>query len=138
MAQVKFSVYSNVGEEIARKLAVASSRTEEVLAQIVLADTDKFVPMDTGQLSQQAYTEGGFVIYRGPYARFLYNGKVMVDPNTGSPFAPAGGHKVVTDRDLVFKTKANPQAQSHWFEASKAVNLDKWKKAAEEEMKKNV
>ena len=76
------------------------------------------------------------IVYPGPYARFLYYGKVMVDPNTGSTYAPEGGTKVVTDRNLVFTQTVHPQAQSHWFEASKAQNLDKWIRVAEKAVKK--
>lgn len=54
----------------------------------------------------------------------------MIDPNTGSSFAPKGGTKVLTDRNLVFMRDHHPQAQSHWFEASKAQNLDKWLRIA--------
>ena len=55
----------------------------------------------------------------------------MVDPNTGSSYAPKGGTKVLTDKNLVFNQAIHPQAQDHWFEASKAQNLDKWLRVAE-------
>ena len=55
----------------------------------------------------------------------------MVDPETGSSWVRKDEHKVVTDRNLVFRTDVNPQAQSHWVEASKAQNLDKWMRAAQ-------
>ena len=80
--------------------------------------------------------DGNKIIYPGPYARFLYYGKVMVDPQTGSTFAPKGGTKVLTDRDLVFSKAMHPQAQSHWFEASKAQNLDKWIRVAKKAVEK--
>ena len=60
----------------------------------------------------------------------------MVDPNTGSTYAPKGGTKVVTDRDLVFNQIMHPQAQAHWGEASKAQNLGKWARVAEKAVKK--
>lgn len=68
----------------------------------------------------------GKIIYPGPYARFLYNGKLMVDPETGSAWAKKGATKTVKDKNLVFSKAVNPTPQAHWFEASKALNLDKW------------
>ena len=50
----------------------------------------------------------------------------MVDPDTGSAFAQKGAVKVLTDKNLVFSKSVHPQAQAHWFEASKAQNLEKW------------
>ncbi len=54
----------------------------------------------------------------------------MVDPETGSAWAKEGATKVVTDKDLVFNQTVHPQAQSHWFEASKAQNLGNWIRVA--------
>lgn len=60
----------------------------------------------------------------------------MVDPNTGSAYAPKGGTKVVTDRNLVFTQAVHRQAQDHWFEASKAQNMEKWLHTADKAVKK--
>lgn len=95
--------------------------SEALLAQTVLKDTRPYVPARTLSLSQRAHTEGGLVIYPGPYARYLYYGKVMVGPPP----------KEVTDKDLVFSTAAHEKAQAHWFEASKAQNLNKWVKVVQ-------
>ena len=55
----------------------------------------------------------------------------MIYEPTGSTFAPRNEHKVVTNRDLVMNKSMHPQATSHWFEVSKALNLDIWIKVAE-------
>ena len=60
----------------------------------------------------------------------------MVDPNTGSTWAPKGGTKVVTDRNLVFTKTMHSQAQAFWCEASKAQNIDKWVRVAQKAVKK--
>ena len=70
--------------------------------------------------------------------RYLYYGKVMVNPETGSTYAPKGGTKVLTDKNLVFNTSGHNQAQSHWFEASKAQNLEKWRDVAGKAMKQEL
>lgn len=133
---VKFSVYMDGMDAIKETLAQACGKAEHVLAVQVEKDTVPFVPALTGSLTERTRVVGNAIIYPGPYARFLYNGKVMVDPNTGSTYAPKGGTKVLTDRNLVFTKTMHPQAQSHWFEASKAQNLDKWLRVAEKAVKK--
>lgn len=133
---VKFSVYMEGMDAIKEKLVQACGKAEHVLAVQVEKDTVPFVPALTGSLTERTRVVGNAIIYPGPYARFLYNGKVMVDPNTGSTYAPKGGTKVLTDRNLVFTKTMHPQAQSHWFEASKAQNLDKWVRVAEKAVKK--
>lgn len=127
------------GEQAIRaKLQASCSKAEHLLAQQVAKDTSPFVPALTGSLDQRTQVDGAQVIYPGPYARFLYYGKVMVDPNTGSTYAPKGGTKVVTDRNLVFNKSMHAQAQDHWFEASKAQNLDKWLRVAEKAVKNGL
>ena len=122
----------------AAKQAIAErcKQAEHVLAEQMEKDTQPFVPMLTGSLTQRTRVVGNELIYPGPYARFLYYGKVMIDPNTGSTYAPKGGTKVVTDRNLVFNHTAHPQAQAYWCEASKAQNLGKWARVAEKAVKK--
>lgn len=145
---LKFSVHVDGMEAIKEKLAQGCSRAEHALAQQVMKDTTPFVPASQSEsLSNRAFVAGftasdygpaagNMIVYPGPYARFLYYGKVMVDPDTGSTYAPEGGHKVVTDRNLVFNHATHPQAQAFWFEASKAQNLDKWVRVADKAVKK--
>lgn len=132
---LKFDVKFEGDQAIRNALAESCTKAEHIVAQQVAKDTSPFVPALTGSLDIRTRVDGSNVIYPGPYARFLYNGKVMVDPNTGSTYAPKGGTKVVTDRDLVFNQTVHPQAQDHWFEASKAQNLDKWERVAEKAVK---
>ena len=133
---IKISVHTDGFDAAKEAIAKACTRAEHVLAEQIEKDTQPFVPMLTGSLTQRTRVDGSTVIYPGPYARFLYYGKVMVDPNTGSTYAPKGGTKVVTDRNLVFNKAMHPQAQAHWFEASKAQNLDKWVRVADKAVKK--
>lgn len=60
-----------------------------------------------------------------PQGRFLYEGKVMVDPVTGSPWARKGAKKVVTERPLTY---SNPKATPHWFDAAKEAHSKAWVK----------
>lgn len=133
--RLKFTVHTEGMDAVMEALAKTCSRAEHAVAVQAEKDTVPFVPMLTGSLTQRTRVDGNQIVYPGPYARFLYYGKVMVDPSTGSTYAPKGGTKVVTDRNLVFNQTVHPQAQSHWFEASKAQNLDKWMRVAEKEVK---
>ena len=132
---IRFSVDASGIGSVKNALESACSRAEHALAVQVEKDTQPFVPALTGSLTQRTRVVGNEVVYPGPYARFLYYGKVMVDPNTGSTYAPKGGAKVLTDRNLVFTKSMHAQAQAHWFEASKAQNLDKWVRVAEKAVK---
>lgn len=127
---VNFHVNSSGMQQLNAKIANAGSRAENILAQQVKKDTSPFVPFLTGSLDQRTQVIGNTVVYPGPYARFLYYGKVMVDPETGSTWAKPGGTKVVTDRNLVFTKAFHHQACAHWFETSKALNLQKWLRVA--------
>lgn len=133
---IKISVHTDGFDAVKEAIAKACTRAEHVLAEQIEKDNQPFVPAFTELITQRTRVDGSAVIYPGPYARFLYYGKVMVDPNTGSTYAPKGGTKVLTDRNLVFSKAVHPQAQSHWFEASKAQNLDKWVRVADKAVKK--
>lgn len=133
---LSFGLYVDGLDAIKDKLSESCTRAESIVGQQVIKDTAPFVPALTGSLTIRTRLDGNKIIYPGPYARFLYYGKVMVDPQTGSTFAPKGGTKVLTNRDLVFSKAMHPQAQSHWFEASKAQNLDKWIRVAEKAVEK--
>lgn len=133
---VTFAMHFGGMEAIKDKLAESCTRAESIVGQQVIKDTAPFVPALTGSLTIRTRLDGNKIIYPGPKARFLYYGKVMVDPQTGSTFAPKGGTKVLTNRDLVFSKAMHPQAQSHWFEASKAQNMENWVRGADKAVKK--
>lgn len=135
---LKFSVKADGFDALQEKIAQACSKAEHALAVQAQKDTSPFVPFLTGSLDQRTQVVGDSIIYPGPYARFLYYGKVMIDPETGSTYVPKGGTKVLTDKNLVFNTSGHSQAQSHWFEASKAENLDKWIRVADKAVKNGL
>lgn len=98
---------------------------QQWLGDRVLEDCKPFMPHLTGSQQQRSYVEssGRKVIFPGPYARFLYMGKVMVDPDTGSPWARKGVQKVVTERPLTY---SSPSATDHWFDTAKAQYGEYW------------
>lgn len=101
----------------------------------VFTDMEKYMPFRDGNMrnvsaimSRSMQGTGRVIAGAPPYGRFLYEGKVMVDPVTGSPWARAGAKKVVTDRDLVFDKIAHPRATDHWFDAAKDQYVKSWAK----------
>ena len=101
----------------------------------VYANMKKYMPIRDGVMIHTTDTmnnsmQGTGKIIGGapPYGRFLYMGKVMVDPLTNSPWARKGATKVVTDRNIVFDKTENPFATDHWFDAAKTENVKSWVK----------
>lgn len=103
-----------------------------------------FMPMITGSFinttrAASSAVQGTGKVYAayGPQGRFLYEGKTMVDEETGSTWARRGARKVLVSQyggetnareDLVYTKQAHPKAQSHWFDAAKAKDGRKWVK----------
>lgn len=135
---VQFSVHTSGIDSLPDKIRKSSDKAEHIVAIQVKKDTSPYVPALTGDLDRRTRVDGPNVIYPGPQSRYLYYGKLMVDPATGSSYAPKGATKVLTDKDLVFNKAMHTQAQSHWFEASKAENLEKWVRVADKAVKREL
>ena len=101
-AQLNFSVFNPRFEQAQR-----------MLGEHILTASRSRMPIRTGALQQLSHTEDGGrrIVFPGPYARFQWGGKVMVDPETGSPWARKGVKKVLTDRPLTY---GDPNAVDHW------------------------
>ena len=113
-------------------------RAQFALDSRIMNDMVPYMPMTTGTLIQvtrakSAATAGTGIVCAaaGPYGRFQYYGKVMVDPLTNSPWARKGAKKIVTDRPLEY---SNPRAQAKWFEVAKEKNLNKWIKLVDDKL----
>lgn len=96
----------------------------------IMTDMVPYMPHNTGTFvsitrAQSAALAGsGLVVAAAaPTGRFLYYGKVMVDPETGSPFARPGAKKVVTEKPLNY---SNPKATPEWFETAKKNHGKQW------------
>ena len=96
----------------------------------VMTDMIPYMPHNTGAFvnitrAQSAAIAGTGEVVAGaaPMGRFLYNGVVMVDPETGSPWARPGAKKIVTARPLTY---SNPQATPKWFDTAKQNHGQQW------------
>lgn len=97
----------------------------------VLRLSSPYMPMQSGMLQKLGVlgTEigSGEVVYNGPYARYLYYGKVMVGR------AP----KQLTDKDLTFHGQSgSPSRGAFWFERMKADKKDQILRGAAKIFKK--
>lgn len=99
----------------------------------VMQDMIPFMPFRDGNLvnvskihSASLQGTGKVVAGAPPHGRFLYEGKVMIDPETKSPWARKGAKKIVTDRNLEFDKTAHPDATDHWFEPAKQKHEKAW------------
>lgn len=135
---LKFNVHTSGLDSLREKVSSASDKAAHIVAMQVRKDTSPYVPALTGSLAKRNARRWGEIIYPGPYARYLYFGKLMVDPATGSSYAQKGSTKVLTDKNLVFNKAMHGQAQSYWFEASKAENLEKWVRVADKAVKRDL
>lgn len=99
----------------------------------VIRDTEPFVPFDRGVLRNSAKyatrVGSGQVVYKTPYAHYLYNGELMVGVTSRSSYAKAGEPKEYTGRPLTYHT---PGTGAMWFEESKRKNLKSWVKGVKE------
>lgn len=135
---VQFSIHTSGIDSLPDKIRKSSDKAEHIVAIQVKKDTSPYVPALTGDLDRRTRVDGPSVIYPGPQSRYLYHGKLMVDPATGSSYATKGTTKTLTDKNLVFNKAMHSQAQDHWFEASKAENMDKWVRVAEKAVKREL
>ena len=148
---MRYTFESDGLESLTRKMAEAVEKAAYETAVQAAKDTEPYVPMLTGSLKNRTQVKGNTIIYPGPYARYLYYGKVMVDSKTGKGpmhFTDKKGNEVIrfhkgaklrpTNKDLQFNTASHKNAQAHWFEASKAQNKDKWLGVMAKAINKNL
>lgn len=145
---LRFEVYTSGFDKLKAALARGGTKAEHVVAVQAAKDTQPLVPMQTGSLRNRTKVVGNTIVYPGPYARYLYYGKYMVNAATGKGPAhyvdakgdehikyPKGSKLVATDRDLVFH---HPGTRSHWFEVSKNRNIEKWTRIAKEAVSREL
>lgn len=128
-SMVKGDIKVNIRME---RLSMQYNRAQFYLDSQVMTDMVPLMPKNTEifvnltkQRSAAMAGTGQVCAAAPPYGRFLYEGKVMVDPVTNSPWARKGAKKVVTDRDLTY---SNPRTVPHWFDEAKHLHLKQWVK----------
>ena len=142
LSKIKYN-YSKHGKGADIEVDVDLSRFEKqygkaqyALDSMVMTSMQPYMPMRTGTFINVTKAMSAAIAGRGtvvaaapPMGRFLYEGKVMVDPATNSPWARPGAKKIVTDRDLDYFKGAHPKATDHWFDTAKQNHGKSWVKA---------
>ena len=85
-------------------------KVEKFATQTCAIHMDKYVPYKEGNLRDYDI-DGNEIIYDTPYAHYMYEGILYVDPETGSSWARKDVTKVPTSRKLTFRT---PGTGRHW------------------------
>lgn len=108
-------------------------KAQYALDSMIMTSMVPYMPHQTGTfinvtkaMSAAIAGSGTVIAAAPPMGRFLYEGKVMVDPETNSPWARPGAKKIVTDKDLTY---SNPKATPHWFDTAKKNHGASWVKA---------
>lgn len=130
-----FKGFSVVRADIKIKVSFARFERQYRDAQFwldnqIMTDMVPYMPHQTGTFinitraqSASLAGSGEVVAAAPPMGRFLYEGKVMVDPVTNSPWARKGAKKIVTDKGLTY---SNPKATPHWFDTAKKNHGKAW------------
>ena len=109
-----------------------------------------YTPRDTGTMEDGAIIRPWEIEYKGPYARYMYEGRLYVDPiyGVGAFYNPMygfwsrkieqGGKKIPTSKPLNYNTGMNKYATDHWdIKAAQAGQLDKLYQALNDKLQKN-
>lgn len=144
IAKVRYNYRKkDAGRDTTIELDVDLSRFEKqygkaqyALDSMVMTSMQPYMPHRTGTfinvtkaMSAAIAGSGTVIAAAPPFGRFLYEGKVMVDPQTNSPWARPGAKKIVTDKALEFDDSHNSKVTDHWFDAAKQNHGASWVKA---------
>ncbi len=117
---------SSVKDELEKLDFLARNKVLKFAANEIMRLSDDYVPFDSGTLKNSAYvTElGDEIVYPSPYAQYMYQGKLMVDPiiKKGAFYDPItnrywsrpGVKKELTDTPLNYA--GAPKRGAHWAE----------------------
>lgn len=156
LAKIKYD-YKKRSKDIVAELEIDLSRFERQFSKaqweldsMIMTDMQPFMPQQTGtfinvtRLMSAAIAGTGKVYAAAPpFGRYLYEGKVMVDSETGRgpfkiPNGPGeyilrfrkGAELKATDRPLQYSKAAHPGVTDHWFEAAKKAYGKQWAEKA--------
>ena len=117
-------------------------KAQHMLDTQIMTDMIPYMPKVTGTfinrtLAMSASVAGSGYVYAAapPYGRFLYAGKTMVSPSTGSTWAKYGEQKVLVSQyrgktnaqeNLTYNSSFNPRVTAEWYEEAKRRNGKRW------------
>lgn len=135
----------------ARIRNAAEGRALLETSEQVLEDCNMFCPEDQGTLIDSSYIhsqpEKGKLIWKTPYARHLYYGVIMVDPETGLacfPISDGLGGEMLVSRKGVKKEKSNREFEfangrkKLWCLEAKSKYRKDWQKVYDRAFKEDL
>lgn len=140
MSSVVFKVNVSVNLPAADNIERAKEFGLYMMSEQALKDSNVYCPRDQGTLISSSLIHSrpheGILIWSTPYARCLYYGIVMVDPQTGKACFPinddSGGTRLVSRKgvkkiqsDREFNFSGN--GQKMWFHKAKDIHFQEWK-----------
>lgn len=121
-------------QQILKDLGIdEKGRVQKFHTQNVLKRIKRYMPYRTGATFKITVAQTDInkpeIITDTPYARFLYYGKLMVDPKTGAAGfliddewkSRRGVPKVLSNRDITYTKDKNPRAGPFWDRALSAA-----------------
>ncbi len=110
---MKVTVVANMtdaGTMLRKRGLEPGGRVQKIFTSECARHMDPYVPMQSGILKNTRDIEDDGITYRGPYARNMYYGKVMVDPVTKAAGflteegwrSRKGVRKIVSNREYVY------------------------------------
>ena len=88
--------------------------TMQHIHAFILPFYDKYTPKsDQSIMAGDAQALAEFIFYKGPYAHYIWEGRLMVDPDTGSAWAKRYAKKVYADPEVKLQYQ-DAAATAHW------------------------
>lgn len=120
----------------------------KALKNEIIRTTDRYVPNDKGTLrasvNPSLMRNDNYIVYDQNYARYLYYGKLMVDPitkkgafynsSTGKFWSRPLAKKELTNKLL--KYHGGPERKYMWFARAKKIHKESWLKLYERIIKR--
>lgn len=130
--------------QVAMKIRDAGEKGIGIVSQTVLDDCNEYAPDDQDGLVDSSAIHSdllnGKLVWKTPFARYLYHGVLMVDEKTGSAWAREGQTKVKASPEvkLKFDKIKHPKAGSHWCERAKADHGKEWREIYEKVLRQGL
>lgn len=88
--------------------------TMQRIHAFILPFYDTYTPKsDQSIMAGEAQALAEYILYEGPYAHYIWEGRLMVDPETGSAWAKRDAKKVYANPDVELQYQA-AEATAHW------------------------
>lgn len=94
-------------------------KVQQYIDNFVKEKSEPYIPHKTGALvaSSSISSNGGQVIWNTPYAHYMYEGKLMISPSTGSSWAKKYEQKLYAEPSKTLHYQSgNENRRERWFD----------------------